>query len=470
MKSDASPQAGDRILLVLAFTLAVSVMSATMFNIVLPRIASDFELTFSQVSWISSAYLLVYAIGTVVYGKLADSYPLRSLLTFGLVFFALGSLVGLAAQAYETVLLGRVLQGVGAAVIPAASGVIPVRYFPPERRGRALGIAMTGMAIGSAIGPAVAALVVSAVHWRWLFCAPLLTLILLPYYRKYLREQRGTGVSIDWLGCGLLAGTVALLLLAIANAAWPYAAGCVALFLVFLARIRAAKSPFIRPGLFRGKGYSLGLAMAFAGTCIGYSLPFVIPLLLTVANGLAPGRIGLSMVPAAIATAILGRSAGKLADAKGNSFLFYSSASLLGLCLLSLSAFAGTSPILISLLLVFGNVGYSFLFIAMTNAVSRSLSPDEAGVGMGLLAMLNFIAGAVSASLYGGIADRGAESRWNPFNAYPEAYVFSNLFLALAMVLAAVVAVYLAQFGGSLRRIATPAKKTSPAENFGKDE
>lgn len=452
MESDASPHTGGKLILILACTLAVSIMSATMFNIVLPMIAADFGLSFSQVSWVSSAYLLVYAIGTIVYGKLADSYPLRSLLTFGLAFFALGSLFGLVARTYETVLLGRVLQAGGAAVIPAAAGIIPVRCFPPERRGRALGIMTTGMAVGSAIGPAVAALVTSLVHWRWLFCMPLLTLVLLPYYRKYLRGHRRTDASIDWIGGGLLAGTVASLLLAITNAAWPYAAGCAALFLVFVARIRSAKSPFIRPRLFRSKAYTLGLVLAFAGTCIGYSLPFVLPLLFTLVNGLAPGWVGLAMVPAAAATAMLGHKAGKLADANGNPFLFYSSASLLGLCLLSLSAFAGMSPILIALLLILGNVGYSFMYVAMTNAVSRSLSPDEAGVGMGMLSMLNFIAGAVSASLYGGIVDRGAESRWNPFNAIPEAYVFSNLYLALAAVLAIVVAVYLAQFGRVFRR------------------
>lgn len=266
MKEEFQSRTGQKLIRVLAFTLVITVMSASMFNIVLPQIAADFDLTISQVSWVSSAFLLVYAIGTMIYGKLADSYRLKSLLTFGLVFFALGSLTGLAAQNFWMVLLGRILQGIGAAVVPATAGIIPARFFPPESRGRALGIAMTGLAIGSAIGPAVAAFVVSAVHWRWLFCMPLFGLLALPFYRKYLDEEHKQGAPIDWLGGGLLAGSIALLLLAITNASWPSGVGCAVLLLAFYARIRTAESPFVRLELLRNKSYSIGIAIAFAVT------------------------------------------------------------------------------------------------------------------------------------------------------------------------------------------------------------
>jgi len=306
---------------------------------------------------------------------------------------------------------------------------------------------MTGMAVGSAIGPAVAALVAVAVHWRWLFCMPLFALLALPYYRKYLNEERGAGSPIDWIGGALLAGTVALLLLAITNGSWLFAAGCAALFLAFLARIRSSPAPFVRPELFRSKGYALGLAIAFAGTCIGYSMPFLSPQLLSQVNGLATGWVGLSLVPAAAATALFGRKAGKLADARGNPFVFFASTGMLVFGILLLSSFAGAPPAWIALFLVFGNVGQSFMYIALSNAISRSLPQEQTGVGMGLLSMLNFIAGALSASLYSGFVDRGAGSAWNPLNAYPEAFAYSNLYLALAVVLGAIVVVYYYQFG-----------------------
>ncbi|QYR21834.1 MFS transporter [Paenibacillus sp. sptzw28] len=451
MDDEVQRRTGEKIIRILAFTLVISVMSATMFNIVLPEIQAEFHLTLAQVSWVSSAFLLIYALGTVMYGKLADIYKLKNLLTFGLIFFAVGSMIGLISQAYWMVLLGRVLQAVGAAVIPATAGIIPVRYFPPERRGRALGIAMTGLAIGSAIGPVVAALVVSVVHWRWLFCMPLFALLTLPYYRKYLNDDHGKMVKIDWIGGGLLAGTVALLLLAITNQAWTPAIGGVLVFLLFAARIRSAKEPFIKPDLFRSKGYSLGLVIAFLTTGIGYSLIFLSPQLLTHANQLSPGLIGFAMFPAACMTAVLGRQGGKLADVKGNSFLFFTASALLLICFVLLSSFAGISPVIIALILIFGNVGQSFMYIALSNAVSRTLPKEQTGVGMGLLSMLNFVAGAVSAGVYSKTVDQGAAFHWNPLNSHSNALVYSNIYLILAVLHVGILLLYYLQFGRAAR-------------------
>ncbi|MGG3661311.1 MFS transporter [Bacillus gobiensis] len=452
METGIQQQSREKIIRLLAFTLVISVMSATMFNIVLPEISADYHLSYSQVSWVSSAFLLIYAIGTVIYGKLADSYKLKNLLTFGLIFFALGSMIGLAFQDYWMVLLGRILQAMGAAVIPATASIIPVRYFPPESRGRALGISMTGLAIGSALGPVVAALMVSVFHWRWLFCMPLLTLFTLPYYRKYLVEEIGKKEKIDWIGGGLLAGTIALLLLAITNNSLLSGTGCLFLFVLFLVRIRSIKEPFIKPELFRNKGYSLGLIIAFLATGVGYSLPFLSPQLLSDVNHLAPGLVGFAMVPAAVATAFLGRKGGKLADVKGNSFLLYMASILLLICFVLLSSFAGISPLFIAFFLVFGNVGQSFLYIALSNSISQTLPKDQSGVGMGLLAMLNFLAGAVSAGIYSKVVDQGANFHWNPINFHRDAFVYSNIYIVLVILHVCILLLYYFQFGKAERK------------------
>ena len=73
----------------LVFTLIISVMNATMFNIVLPNISEQFQLSPSQASWIITGYMIVYAIGSVTYGKLTDRYSLKNLLTFGLLLLQL---------------------------------------------------------------------------------------------------------------------------------------------------------------------------------------------------------------------------------------------------------------------------------------------------------------------------------------------------------------------------------------------
>ncbi|MCM3495904.1 MULTISPECIES: MFS transporter [Paenibacillus] len=442
----------NQLIRILAFTMVLSSMSATMFNIVLPEMSKDFQLSFAQVSWVSSIYMLIYAIGSVIYGKLADTYKLKNLLTFGLLLFFVGSMVGLASQAYWMVLLGRILQASGAAVIPATAMIIPVRYFPAETRGRALGITATGLAIGSAIGPIVSALMVSVFHWRWLFFIPLVILFTLPLYRKYLGDEQGQGGKIDWLGGGLLAGTVALLLLAVTQGGWIYATGSLILFILFMIRIKAAKAPFVQPRLFRNAGYSVGLTLGVFIVSIGYALPFLTPQLLADVHRLEPGWIGFIMVPGAVVTAILGRTGGKLADTKGTSYLFYAASSLLIAGFVLLSSFAWVSPIGISLILILGNVGQMFMQISLSKTISLSLPKEQTGVGMGLFSLLNFLSGAIATGIYGKAVDVGATHAWNPLNTDQGASTYSNIYVILAAVQLGILLLYAVQFGRNARR------------------
>ncbi|MCP3739708.1 MFS transporter [Rossellomorea sp. BNER] len=451
MEKEISQQTGEKLMLILMFTLIISAMSGLMFNIVLPEISEEFNLSISQVSWFSSAYALIYAIGTVTYGKLSDRFKLKNLLTFGLILFAVGSLVGLVSQTFWLALVGRCLQAVGAAVVPATAMLIPVRYFAPERRGSALGMAAVGLAIGSALGPVISALIVGVAHWRWLFCIPLLILFTLPFYRKYLQnEEQSVPGKFDWIGGGLLAVTVSLLLLGVTNGTgWFLIVGLLTL-VFFIARIRSVSEPFIQPKLFGNKDYTLVLTLAFLINGIGFSLYFVSPLLLSDVQQLSSSWIGFAMVPAAVASAILGRKGGKLADLKGNSYLFILASGLLLICFGLLSTFTGSSPLFIAMFLIFGNVGQSFMLISMSNSISRTLPKEQVGVGMGLFSMLNFIAGGMATGVYSRVVDMGARGHWNPFN--PNGVIYSNIFVVLAGLHLVILLFYLIQFGRAKRK------------------
>jgi Arabinose efflux permease len=440
------PKNGDVLIKILAFTLILSSMSATMFNIVLPEIRADFGLSVAQVSWVSTVYLLIYAVGSVIYGKLLDRYRAKTLITFGLLVFAAGSLLGLLATSFVFVLSARVLQAIGASVVPALAMMIPVRYFPPERRGRALGISSTGLALGNAIGPIVSSLLVSLVHWRWLFAIPLLILATLPFYRKFLVEERRMEGRIDWLGGGLLAGTVALLLLAITQGSLTLGAGSLAAFLVFIWRIRTAAEPFVSRALLRDRVYLMGLTIAALVMSISYALPFLTPQLLADINRLEPGWIGFVMVPGACVSAYLGRKVGKMADIKGNSFVYHSAFALLFGCFLALSFFVGSVAAVIGFIFAFGTVGQMFMQIALSNTISRSIPKDQVGVGMGLMTLCNFLSGAVATGIYGKIMDHGATAPWLPWQSHEEAFVFSNLYLVLAIAHVGILILYRSVF------------------------
>lgn len=432
----------EALISILAFTLAISVMNATMFNIVLPEIRREFGLSMAEVSWVTTSYLLVFAMGSVIYGKLADRYKLKILISIGFITFIIGSVIGMLSQVYGMLIFGRMLQAAGSAVIPAISGIIPVRYFPPKHRGRALGISMTGGAIGSAAGPAVAAMLGSIVHWRVLFCMPVLILLTLPFYYKYLQDERVGTAQMDWLGCSLLTGAVASLLLSITNPTALTLISFVLLLTCFIWRIRKAAAPFINPGLFQNVRYTLGLVIAFAATGIGYSLVFLTPTLLTQVHQLRLGLTGYVMVPAAIATTLLSKSGGRMADRKGTSYLFHIAVSLFLLCFLLLSSFTGASPVWIAVFLILGGVGQAFMSIALGKSISLTLPHEQSGVGMGILSMLNFVAGAIFASLYGTMVDLEAAQAWNPLIHDLSAYVFSNIYFMLMIMIAVVAALF----------------------------
>ncbi|MGG1598598.1 MFS transporter [Paenibacillus naphthalenovorans] len=455
--STASPvnqtQAGEKLLRVMFFTLILSVMNATMFNVALPSISEEFHLSPSQVSWIVTGYIIVYAIGSVTYGKLADTYRLKDLLTFGLFFFALGSIVGLMATEFWMVITGRILQSMGASVIPATGMLIPVRYFSPEKRGRALGTTTAGLALGTAIGPIVAGFVTSLASWRFLFCLSLLVLLTLPFFRKYLDDAKGHAKKTDLLGGGLMAGTITFLLLAVTNGTWtPMFIGAI-LLVLFIWRIRSVDHPFIQPALFRNKQYTYGILIAFLSTGLSFGIPFITPLMLSNLNHLAPAVIGFIMFPGALTASLLGKTGGKIADGKGNAQLIYTAVILLFISFSSLSLVAGLSPLIVMIFLVFGNVGQTFMQIAMSNLVSRTLPKEQAGVGMGLLMMMNFISGATATTIISKMLDFGTSSlQFNPFLLYRPALIYSNIFAVLAFMVIVVCTIFYFRLGRGVKR------------------
>lgn len=438
----------EKLLKVLAFTLVFSVMNASIFNVVLPVIGKEFKLTPSDLSWVSTGYMIVYAIGSVTYGKLADRYRLKDLLSFGLVLFALGSVVGVAAVDYWMIILARVLQAAGASVIPATGMIIPVRYFPPEERGRALGTSAIGLALGSAMGPIVSGFVTGFASWRFLFLLSVLPLTTLPFYRKYLDDEKGAPRPIDFIGGVLLAGTVSLLLLSITRGSVMFLAAGLVLGALLAWRLFSTPEPFVNPALFRNRSYTAGILVAFLANGMSFGMPFITPQFLNRLNSLTPLQIGLVMFPAALVTAFMGRKGGRLADTRGNPALALTASVLLLSCFLMLSVFVGSAPYWIMLVLIFGNVGQSFMGIAMSNTVSRTLKREETGVGMGLFSMLNFISGAAATSLIGKLLDSGSASvRLNPLLIMREGALYSNIFLALGAGTVLVALLYLTGFG-----------------------
>lgn len=290
-------------------------------------------------------------------------------------------------------------------------------------------------------------LVVSFANWRWLFMPSLLILLLLPFYRKYLEhESKETPPKI--------------------RLAWRKLTRCI----YYAASTRGHESNLVVSG-FRISGFN---TLHCTNPCCKrsfYSTPIVSKqkvfhrtdacishqwhrhILIFFNSGsvfrsyhLDSNWIGFAMVPAAAASSILGRKGGKLADLKGNSYLFSVASASLIICFVLLSIFSGILPLWISFFLMFGNVGQSFLQIAMANSISRSLPKDQVGVGMGLFSMISFIAQGMAAGVYGIVVTQDSSVNWNPLHVDPNSYLFSNIYLVLAVMHVGILLFYRLQF------------------------
>ncbi|MFC5773172.1 MFS transporter [Ectobacillus antri] len=423
----------------LSFLLIISVMNATMFNVALPTIASDFALSPSQVSWVVTGYIIVYAIGSVVYGKLADQYQLKYLLTGGLGVFALGSLFGLLAQNYSILIGARLLQSLGASVIPAVAMSVPVKYVEPENRGKVLGIISSSLAFGTAIGPIISGLFTGSMGWRYLFLISLLALLTLPGFWKNLPKDQPQRGRVDVLGAGLLAATIAAVMLAITNS------NTVMLMMVLLAgtlfiwRSKRTAYPFLNMELFTNKQYGKALLVSFLFSGAVFGVTFITPIMLARLNNLPPAEIGFMMFPGALAAALLGRVGGVLTDRKGSSVTVVTAFGMLMLAYMGLSTVSGQSKWFILAFLILANIGFTFGQTAMASLVSGALAREQAGAGMGVFSMLNFIASALIGAIMGKILDASSHRiSVNLLVQEKSAFLFSNSYLiCLALLLLA---------------------------------
>ncbi len=140
------------LLLVVVSAVFVIVMNGSMVNVALPTIGEDFRVSERQAGWVISGYLLVFAIGIPLYGRLADVYSLRKTFSFALAAFAAGSLVCALAPNLAILVARRILQAAGGAAIPALSSTSVAKLLPPGERGGALGLIVSSVGVGGAVG------------------------------------------------------------------------------------------------------------------------------------------------------------------------------------------------------------------------------------------------------------------------------------------------------------------------------
>jgi MFS transporter, DHA2 family, metal-tetracycline-proton antiporter len=434
---------------VLISAVFVSVLNSSMVNVVVPVIGRDYGVSEAQVGWVITGFLLTFAIGIPLYGRAADVFSIRRAFMVGLVAFAAGSLICASAPSLGALVFGRIVQGAGGAAIPALSSVSVTKVLPPGERGAALGLIVSSVGIGAAVGPILGGAVGALAGWHYLFVGTLiLTAALLPAALYVLPDDSPADARGFDLPGGILLGLAAgLFLFGITRGqvsgfgsagSWGSFAGSALAALGFSWRIRRSAEPFVSPALFENRAYVAAVVVGYFCMLANVSALVFVPLLVSEVNGLSPGQAGLVLTPGAVALAIISPLAGRWSDRIGVRPLIFTGLVTMLLSVLSISTFgAGATPVVVSLGMLGVGAGFALANSPNINAAASALGPEEVGAGLGIFNGAFFLGGGTGPAVIGAFlaarkeADAGA---LNPLYAL-DAAAYSDAFLALTLAL-----------------------------------
>lgn len=423
------------LLIALCSVLMFSVMNGTMFNIAVPDIARAYDLQPSEVSWVMTGYIMVYALGALMYGKLADFFPYKTLITIGLSIFSIGSIIGFLSVNYSMVLVARVIQAMGGSMIPALVFVAPIRYFP-DRRGKVLGIISSVMAFASGIGPIAGGFIAGSFSWRFLFLTSAFIIITLPFLRRNLPDESVRKGYVDLLGALLVGIGVASLLIGITLSNGYSLIISAFFFALLIWRTKTISNPFVPPHLFKNRKYRTTIITSFLTITCLFGLMFVIPIMLRDVYGLSTLHIGFVLFPGAMSAALVGQKGGTLVDLRGSKYVLYLAMGLLCTGFIALSSVTGVAVWIISMMSIIAYMSFPLVQASSAELLTSLLDKKETGVGMGVFNLMNFLSGAISATIIGKVLDLYSPQRpINPLGVTGDSAIYSNIFFAFSMII-----------------------------------
>lgn len=296
----------------------------------LPAIQAEFELNNRNLSWLFNIYVLAQLIGTPLFAKSSDKYGRRAVYMVCVTGFGFGSLLLVMAANYETLLLGRLIQGLGASgIFPVAAAVIG-DTFPKEKQGGALGLIGAVFGLAFLIGPVLGGILLRY-SWQLLFMInlPIAAGMLVGAWKLLPSETSREQLPFDWAG-GILLTTLLLgIAIGVTNLdtanfsasissllVWPFLLTGVILLPLFWRVEKRAADPIVRPSFFDSRQIRLVMMIA-AGVGTVECAQVFFPALGVAALGVPESTAAWLMLPGVFVMMVVSPLAGKLVDAIG---------------------------------------------------------------------------------------------------------------------------------------------------------
>lgn len=420
-EEEVVPHRGIIVVCVISATV-MQTLDSTIANVALPYMQGTFSSTLDQVTWVLTSYIVATAVFTGPVGWMSARFGRKNFFIFCLAGFTISSvLCGIATSLTEMVIY-RILQGAtGAAVVPLSQSIM-MDLYPPRQRGSAMAMWGMGVMVGPIVGPTLGGYLIDSYDWRYVFfinlpfgIAAIAGLVL--FFRD---KPANRTLQFDWTGFATLAialGALQLMLDRGGHEDW-FESGEIILaavlagtgFYLFLVHIWLSPKPFIPPGIFRDRNYSIGVFTMF---CVGAVLVASVALLapyLQVLAGYTVWETGWLLAPRGLGVMLAMLIAGRISDRlDARKVMFF------GVVLLAYSFWdmAFWTPDIDRVTLIWVTMiqgaGLGFIFIPMQVMAFATLNPALRTDGSAIMSLVRNMGSALGVSLVATMLARNAQ-------------------------------------------------------------
>ncbi|HWJ83023.1 MAG TPA: DHA2 family efflux MFS transporter permease subunit [Nocardioides sp.] len=368
----------------------------TIVTVATPDIMAELDADTNAVLWVTSAYLLAYAVPLLIAGRLGDKIGPKWMYLAGLAVFTLASLGCGLSTSIEMLIAARVVQGVGAAMITPQTMAVITRIFPAEKRGQAMALWGATAGVATLVGPILGGLLVVGLGWEWIFFINVPIGVVAFYLNWRLVPVLPTHEhTFDWAGVALSGVGMFALVFGIQNGeqrdwdglVWALILGGLAVMAVFLVwERRNRREPLLPLGLFKDRNFSVSnvgiTCMGFAAVSMGFPLMLYAQLV----RGYSALEASLLMAPMAVMSFVMAPIVGRFTDKVHPRILTGLGFSVTSLGVfwvaLSLDPDVGIWQVLAGMGVM--GFGMSAVWAPLAATATRNLPMHQAGAGAGV--------------------------------------------------------------------------------------